>query len=155
MFLIGAGVFALIFAALMTLAYAPNARALADEALIDATQPTIHVGAPLLTLGEEENSATASNAPVVKRSGIWGSCPWTLDSEGVLTILPGETDYDSFTKDMSGAEQRSIKRIVFKSSANEKVVGGDMSSGMFQGLTNLESIDFSGSSVVSVGAIPA
>ncbi len=63
----------------------------------------------------------------VTESGTWGTCPWTIDSKGTLTVYPGEgadrTNYSS----PWGAYSDTVKKAVFASdeSGNKVVAPAD------------------------------
>ena len=57
-------------------------------------------------------------------SGTWGTCPWTIDAEGTLTINPGIGEsQDGYYKSPWGSYSASIKKVVFAAGADgSKVV---------------------------------
>ncbi len=90
--------------------------------------------------------ARASAAEIVD-SGTCGTCPWTVDSDGTLTIGAGtlasnDESSDEFwpwTKYQWGKGPVELKKVV----TDGKVVGGENLSYCFRGLSSLESVDVS------------
>ena len=76
-----------------------------------------------------------------KASGTWGTCPWVLDSDGVLTISPGQG------KQTGGISpwmkyKTDIKNVVFAGDDTNRVVLPSGSSDMFNEMSNLVSVEF-------------
>ena len=85
------------------------------------------------------DSATAAH------SGMWGTCPWELDSEGTLTIRPGTgTDTNKGTRPSWDAYKDDVKSVAFVSSGTSKVVLPEKTSFLFSEYANLRSVDISG-----------
>ena len=84
-------------------------------------------------------------------SGTWGTCPWELDSEGKLTVNPGEAENTQSSSPWANyAEQ--ITSVVFAedvSLSQGVTLPGDVSS-LFAGCKNLASLDLSGCNVSAV-----
>ena len=91
----------------------------------------------------EGGSSSSADLPAFESkvaSGTWGSCPWELSADGVLTVHPGE-----------GADARpwedygkSIKSVSFKAEAGKRVVLPADSSGLLANMQLLETADLSG-----------
>ncbi len=83
-------------------------------------------------------SLTAQATP---DSGTWGECSWTLDKNGVMTVMPGAAG------DISSAPWKShsdVTSVVFKPLDGAQVTGVTYLSGCFAGCRNLSSVDLSG-----------
>ena len=85
-------------------------------------------------LAAEDGSSLVAQTDTVAE-GTYGTCPWTLDSQGTLTIFPGEFKKDPGWKDViragiGGADiddevygyRTDVKRIVFKAEGGDEVV---------------------------------
>ena len=104
-------------------------------------------------LGEEagqsvpDTSADLAVEAVV--SGTWGTCPWEIDGNGVLTVHPGEgadTGMNSPWRDY----RSSITKVVFVADETGKVVLPSDSSYLFEHMGKLTSVDFSGADASKV-----
>ena len=94
----------ILFSAALALAMLPAAAFAAPGAQPDADAP--------LAAQAGENIA----------SGTWGTCPWEISADGVLTVHPGEgafTDFESPWKDY----REFITKIVFIEESGAKVIG--------------------------------
>ena len=94
---------------------------------------------PVLSDSEEESEL----AEDIVASGKWGTCPWEIDADGVLTAYPGEgknTNGVCPWKDYRSA----ITKAVFVSDGGTKVILPSDSSCLFNEMADLVSIDFSG-----------
>ncbi|MBQ9001355.1 MAG: BspA family leucine-rich repeat surface protein [Eggerthellaceae bacterium] len=90
---------------------------------------------------EDLDTAEAANATV----GTWGSCPWTLTSDGTLTVKSG-AGADTWGKSPweKYIEKGNIKKVVFEGNV---IAPADISDLFFRptdGKSHIESIDFSG-----------
>ena len=104
-------------------------------------------GVPTQALAETADQLAPSvSANLVGKSvesGTWGSCPWTIDADGVLTVYPGKgvpADQNSPWSKYKG----SITKAVFVSDGASKVVLPEDSTALFGWLDHLVSVDFSG-----------
>ena len=73
-------------------------------------------------------------------SGVWGTCNWAIDENGMLLIYPGEGDGTPSWLE----HKEEIVSASFIESANTKVVLPVDSSGLFYECGNLIDVDFSG-----------
>ena len=100
--------------------------------------------------------ATAFAAPVAAQaataSGTWGTCPWEISADGVLTVHPGEGANTNGTSPWEGYKT-DITEVVFKAEGGNKVIApADCSSLMgfsdvsevSDDYSNVCDIDFSG-----------
>lgn len=78
-------------------------------------------------------------------SGIWGTCPWEITGDGVLTVYPG-VGASQEGKDSSpwGSYADTITSVVFSSDDDQRVVAPKNSSMLLYGLSEAISIDVSG-----------
>lgn len=100
------------------------------------------LAAPLMTVTDELPSEPRAAIPAAEETGVWGTAPWSLSQEGVLTVGAGAIPVGH-----SVAEQPwrvwadHIVTIVFTDPA--QTVFPQISSGMFRdlpALTNIENI---------------
>lgn len=104
------------------------------------------LSAGVLALALSTASAGMAEAATVTAEGEFGTCAWTLDSDGTLTIGPeeGETTGKLKEKNTNTADsspwydyRTSVEKCVFE----EGVDGGTSIAYMFYGCTNMESIE--------------
>ena len=88
-------------------------------------------------------------------SGTWGTCPWTLASNGKLTVRPGKGTDTGYVYDDNGVLRRSyespwsqweseITSVAFVAEGGKKVVLPKDCTGLFERFTACKSIDLSG-----------
>ena len=88
-------------------------------------------------------------------SGTWGTCPWEIDADGVLTVHPGtggdasvpvysESYHSNVNMSYWHDYWADIKAVVFAEEGGDKVVAPVDCGSMFYGLTNMASADLSG-----------
>ena len=107
-------------------------------------------GVPAQALAETADQL-ASGAPeepaltaAAVESGTWGSCPWEIDGNGVLTVYPGKGN-DTGGNCPWSDYRSSITKVVFAAGEyGSKVVLPSDSSGLFARMSGLTSIDLSG-----------
>ena len=90
-------------------------------------------------------------------TGMWGTCPWEITSDGTLTVHPG-VGASQLGKEESpwSLHGEYITKIVFARNGARKVVAPNDVGYLFCGLTNLETVDAAGfdtSSVMSMHAM--
>ena len=79
----------------------------------------------------------------VEQDGTWGSCYWTIDGNGLLTVYPGAGNDTGGNSPWYGKKD-SIKAVVFAvGDDGSRVVLPADSSALFNGLTSLASADLS------------
>jgi len=82
-------------------------------------------------------------------SGTWGTCPWEISSDGVLTIHPGEGGQPKYNSRISMSTNEwadyatDVKKVVFTSEGGKKVVAKRCDS-LLAYLWKAESVDLSG-----------
>lgn len=116
-----------------------------------AMVPAVAFAAPGVTQ-DGDNPLTAKEAPVLNENGniaegVWGTCPWEISADGTLTVHPGK----GATPDTLYSDEKSpwikyalnIEKVVFKAEGGKKIDLG-YGPGLFNGLTMLKTIDFSG-----------
>ena len=80
-------------------------------------------------------------------SGTWGTCPWEISSDGVLTIHPGiGADIESYYSMPWHEHKLNIERMVFAEEGGKKVVAPSVSRYLCATTTSMgvTSVDFSG-----------
>lgn len=95
------------------------------------------------TLTVTVTAAAARRAPAkapaaTVASGTWGTCPWTLDSNGLLTISAGTMGAGRPPWSSNATYAAQVKTVKF----NNGVIGNANSFAMFYTCSNLTSIDF-------------
>lgn len=90
---------------------------------------------------EDPNPNTPVNPGEIAARGTWGSCPWTLDSEGTLVVSAG-TGARLNDGDLAPWHDyaSSVKRVRFEG----RVVAPIVTCGLFRDFVNMESIDLDG-----------
>ncbi len=94
-----------------------------------------------------------ARAAEVIYSGTWGTCPWEITDDGVLTVHPGSIDdsYGLFSdQDLFWDLSRRITSIVIVEENGEKVVAPTDASRLFSHFDNVVEIDASGLDVSNV-----
>lgn len=89
------------------------------------------------------NVASVETATAVA-SGTWGTCPWTIDSDGVLTIGQGtgaDVDKSKYWADQGPWVDY---RDQIKSIKTDNIIAPNLCHGLFDRFTNLTSVDLSG-----------
>ena len=79
--------------------------------------------------------------------GYWGTCPWAISTEGVLTVGGGVGENLSSSLSMASpwAEYSAyIRSVVFSKDSGPAIVRGNACRALFYKLDNLQSIDLSG-----------
>lgn len=81
-------------------------------------------------------------------SGMWGTCPWELSTDGTLTVHPGKAATGGSSPWNIDQHKTKIKKIIFASEGEAKVEAPMNCSGLFAPYgavpTTFEFIDFSG-----------
>ena len=159
--------------------------AIADEAVVEEEATEVVVEEDLGEVADEEQeplgtaadesseelAISSNDAPVessapenevpngasIPASGTWGTCPWDINSEGVLTVHPG-TGAGWTGKDESpwAAYANEITRVVFAEENGQKVIAPPISRYMLAGLKRMESVDLAGldiSAVTNMGGL--
>ncbi|MCR5473725.1 MAG: DUF285 domain-containing protein [Lachnospiraceae bacterium] len=87
-----------------------------------------------------ENTITPDTDSIA--SGTWGTCPWEIDSEGTLTVSPGEgvSGYHSPWID----HKDDVKKVIFAEEDGRKVKAPENAYYLFSGMYKIESIDLRG-----------
>lgn len=87
-----------------------------------------------------ENTITPDTDSIA--SGTWGTCPWEIDSEGTLTVRPGEgvSGYHSPWID----HKDDVKKVIFAEEDGRKVKAPENAYYLFSGMYKIESIDLRG-----------
>ncbi len=98
--------------------------------------------------------ALATQADGATASGTWGTCPWTIDAEGTLTINPGVGELqDGKYKSPWGSYNASIKKVVFATGADgSKVVAPENLQYLFY-MMKLTSADLRGLNASNVKSL--
>ena len=103
------------------------------------------------------NAAQGANEPQKpgnsESEGMWGTCAWEIDADGVLTVHPGEGGEASGSFGLTGYWFRwrdIVRRIVFAVEDGKRVVAPKNCVGLFGGMTSLETLDVSGGDFSSV-----
>lgn len=101
--------------------------------------------ATITGLGNYSGSASATFAIVydakIVRSGTWGSCPWELDSDGMLTVRPGEGSETNAVTHASWDEYKDDIRIVrFVKEGSAGVTCPESVGSLFANYENLERV---------------
>lgn len=98
-------------------------------------------------------AVTPAKAEGIPAEGTWGTCPWEIDADGVLTIHPGEgVDQEIDTSegwetiaDSPWADYYDvITAVVIKAENGKKVIAPEISANLFSYFPNATSIDLSG-----------
>ena len=77
--------------------------------------------------------------------GVWGTCPWELDTSGLLTVHPGTgASQEGKTTSPWDSYRESITAVAFVSENGKKVVAPADSRYLFWLFENVESMDLSG-----------
>ena len=79
--------------------------------------------------------------PGVWKNGAWGTCPWEISEDGILTIHPG---VGSSTRSPWRAHSSQITKIVFASEEGGMVIAPGSLADLFAGLKKVKEIDFMG-----------
>ena len=78
-------------------------------------------------------------------TGTWGTCPWEISEDGVLTVRPGE---GANTTDVNYspwiAYVDSITKVVFVRDGGKRVIAPATCTALFARMPNITEIDFSG-----------
>ncbi|MBQ6395168.1 MAG: BspA family leucine-rich repeat surface protein [Atopobiaceae bacterium] len=95
-----------------------------------------------------------ARAADVIASGTWGTCPWEITDDGVLTVHPGVGESQSGKEfspwsDYSG----SITAVVFANENGRMAVAPENSAHLFHGLRKIVSIDLSGLDITGVSSM--
>ena len=79
--------------------------------------------------------------------GSWGTCPWEISRDGVLTVYGGEGANPSTPSSLKSpweAYSDYIRSIVFSESDGPVIARGDACEALFRWLENVETIDLTG-----------
>ena len=118
-----------------------------------APEPQLDVNVPL-TVQIGENIAEGT----IEDGTAWGTCPWEISADGVLTVHPGtgenaSTKYtvqvtDSYSYDMIVfpwyGYASKVTSVEFIEEEDQKVVAPENCSNLFAGFSNVTSVDLSG-----------
>lgn len=87
-----------------------------------------------------ENTITPDTDGIA--SGTWGTCQWEIDSDGTLTVSPGEgvSGYHSPWENHKAV----VKKVVFAEEDGRKVIAPEDAYYLFSGMDKIESIDLRG-----------
>lgn len=102
-----------------------------------------------------QGTAPTQGHETMVASGFWGTCPWELSGDGVLTVYPGIGEQSECGEYNSTSHcwkvvtpwvdyANDIKSVVFKSVQGEKAKAPASCEYLFAGMKNVESIDLSG-----------
>ncbi|MBR3328214.1 MAG: BspA family leucine-rich repeat surface protein [Atopobiaceae bacterium] len=105
---------------------------------------TVEEDTDALEQPEPSNEVISTQADDIVESGTWGTCPWTLSSSGVLTVMPGEGINPSSSYEYPWHEfADSVTAVHFTAEGESRVVLPPYSHNMFVGFTNAASFDLS------------
>ena len=93
---------------------------------------------------QDKNGPKQSSNP--KAKGIWGTCAWEIDAEGVLTVHPGKGGEASGSFGVTGywfKWRDIVRKVVFAAENGKRVVAPQNCTGLFGGMANLEVVDVS------------
>lgn len=125
-----------------TLEEQPAPAAQEDAPAKDASQPD---QAPELTEDEDLAAEPADDALEAQAvSGTWGTCPWDINAQGVLTVHPGTGAENDTSKSPWDAYESSITSIKLVAEKGKKVILPKSSRAIFNHLSQAASIDMSG-----------
>ncbi|MGI6117212.1 MAG: BspA family leucine-rich repeat surface protein [Bilifractor sp.] len=97
---------------------------------------------PLLSVWDKLTGAVEAEAAEITASGTWGTCPWTIDSDGVLTIGEGTGAEQDARKFVSPWSEYASEITAVKTSG--KVIAPQNCHHLFYCLNNVTSMDLTG-----------
>ena len=117
---------------------------------IAASDGNSYYGETLVRRGVADTYARDNSVYTV---GVWGTCPWVISNDGVLTVYPG-TGAEKESDDFFGGSSNSyslwssyadhITAIVFVKENGQKAIAPTNCSSLFANLENVVSIDLTG-----------
>ena len=118
-----------------------------SAALALAMLPASAFAAPVAQ--PDADASLAAQAGENIASGTWGTCPWEISADGVLTVHPG-TGADTNGPSPWAEQAEEITKAVFKAENGNKVIAPADCSYLFWGCHSLTSIDLSGFDTANV-----
>ncbi len=130
---------------------------MADRANNQAAAPSPEsvdpIGFILSTLGVPQGKNEPQQSGNSEPKGMWGTCAWEIDSDGVLTVHPGKGGEASGSFGVTGhwfKWRDIVRRVVFAVEDGKRVVAPQNCTGLFGGMAHLETLDVSGGDFSSV-----